>query len=160
MKLQNHIPTKQGSPQQPISRTFQMVALSLSLQISWCWLPSLEISSMQALSALPAFAPTATGSAPRGKQQQKNSLPYQSLFPPLRFPPSRLHSWHPDTHQAPKRFLLSLLLRLARLADQQQVTAVPGTPPQPSVETSGSPALEEPPNFYPGTGSGTIMEPT
>ena len=29
MKLQNHI-SKQGSPQQPISRTFQMVALSLS----------------------------------------------------------------------------------------------------------------------------------
>ena len=55
--------------------------LSPSLQISWSWLPSLEISSMQALSALPAFAPTVTGSAPRGKQQQKNSLPYQSLFP-------------------------------------------------------------------------------
>ena len=39
--------------------------LSLSLQIGWSWLPSLEISSMQALSALPAFAPTATGSAPK-----------------------------------------------------------------------------------------------
>ena len=39
--------------------------LSPSLQISWSWLLSLEISSMQALSALPAFAPTATGSAPK-----------------------------------------------------------------------------------------------
>ena len=72
-------------------RSRWLLSLSLSLQISWSWLPSLEISSMQALSALPAFAPTATGSAPRGKQQQKNSLPYQSLFPPLSFPPGYIH---------------------------------------------------------------------
>ena len=157
MKLQNHI-SKQGSPQQPISRTFQMVALSLSPDQLELVALSRDLQHAGAFCS-PGFCANRNWFCP---QEVNSNRKIPSLINPS-FPtqfPTRLYSWHPDTHQAPKRFLLSLLLRRPGLADQQQVTAVPGTPPQPSVETSGSPALEEPPNFYPGPGSGTIMEPT
>ena len=156
MKLQNHI-SKQGSPQQPISRTFQMVALSLSRSVgAGCPLsrsPACRRFLLSRLLRQPQLV-----LPPEVNSNRKIPSLINPSFP-TQFP-TRLYSWDPGTHQAPKRFLLSLLLRRPGLADQQQVTAVAGTPPQPSVETSGSPALEEPPNFYPGPGSGTIMEPT